>query len=70
MFLRWFLNRRNKLRGAAAAAASEEEKEKYSEYGWLEVPSGDNDGKTKRVRVEKRFLDLTDFENLNFRYTL
>jgi MFS family permease len=71
LLLRWYLNRRNKLRdAAAAAAATQEEREKYSEYDFLEVPSGDNDGKTKRVRVEKRFLDLTDFENLNFRYAL
>jgi hypothetical protein len=69
LLLRWYLNRRHKLRDAAAAA-TQEEREKYSEYDWLEVPSGDNDGKTKRVRVEKRFLDLTYFVNLNFRYAL
>jgi MFS family permease len=71
LVLRWFLNRRNLQRDAAqAAATTEEEKEKFSEYGWLEVPTEDGSGKTKRVRVEKRFLDLTDFENMNFRYTL
>jgi MFS family permease len=71
LFLRWFLVQRNKQRDAMqAAATTEEEKEKFSEYGWIEVPLEDGSGKTKRVRVEKRFLDLTDFENLNFRYTL
>ncbi|KAG8855945.1 hypothetical protein FRB91_001465 [Serendipita sp. 411] len=109
--LRWYLNQRNVTRDkAAAAATTEEEKEKYSEYGWIEVPvdsttianaNGKGDGAStagdsqdemvvvgekekekasastpapapgmKRVRVEKRFLDLTDFENLSFRYVL
>ncbi|PVF93085.1 MFS general substrate transporter [Serendipita vermifera] len=68
--LRWYLDRCNKLRDAAAAAATiEEEKEKYGEYGWLEVADPKTGGMTK-VRVEKRFLDMTDFENLNFRYVL
>ncbi|PVF93086.1 MFS general substrate transporter [Serendipita vermifera] len=68
--LRWYLNRCNKLRDAAAAAATtEEEKEKYGEYGWLEV-ADPKTGVMTKVRVEKRFLDMTDFENLNFRYVL
>ncbi|PVF93087.1 MFS general substrate transporter [Serendipita vermifera] len=70
LFLRWYLNRCNKLRDAAAAAATtEEEKEKYGEYGWLEV-ADPKTGVMTKVRVEKRFLDMTDFENLNFRYVL
>lgn len=69
LLLRWYLNRRNHQRDAAqAAATTEEEKEKFSEYGWLEIPS--ENGAPTRVRVEKRFLDLTDNENLNFRYVL
>jgi hypothetical protein len=68
--LRWYLNRRNRLRDAAAAVATtEEEKEKYGEYGWLEI-TDPKTGTTNKVRVEKRFLDMTDFENLNFRYVL
>ncbi|PVF97423.1 MFS general substrate transporter [Serendipita vermifera] len=70
LVLRWYLNRRNQIRDAAAAAATtEEEKEKYGEYGWLEIPDPKTGAMTK-VRVEKRFLDMTDFENLNFRYVL
>ncbi|PVF97420.1 MFS general substrate transporter [Serendipita vermifera] len=70
LFLRWYLNRRNQRRDTAAAVATtEEEKEKYGEYGWLEVADPKTGAMTK-VRVEKRFLDLTDFENLNFRYVL
>jgi len=68
--LRWYLNRRNQLRDAAqAAATTEEENAKFDEYGWLDIPAT-ADTKATRVRVEKRFLDLTDKENLNFRYTL
>lgn len=42
--------------------------EPYEEYGWIDVPVPG--GGTKRERVEKRFLDLTDKENLAFRYVL
>jgi hypothetical protein len=70
LVLRWYLNRCNKIRDAAAAAATtEEEKEKFGEYGWLEV-SDPKTGVMTKVRVEKRFLDMTDHENLNFRYVL
>ncbi|PVF97422.1 MFS general substrate transporter [Serendipita vermifera] len=70
LLLRWYLNRENRLRDATAASATtEEERERYSEYGWLEVPDSKT-GMMTRVRVEKRFLDMTDFENLNFRYVL
>jgi hypothetical protein len=70
LLLRWYLNRENKLRDAGAAAVTtEEEKERYGEYGWLEVPNAKT-GMTTRVIVEKRFLDMTDMENLNFRYVL
>lgn len=69
LFLRWFLQRRNHIRDEAAKnATTEEEKDLYGEYGWLEVPGAD--GSVNKIRVEKRFLDLTDFENKNFRYVL
>ena len=42
--------------------------EPYEEYSWVNMPLPD--GGTKRERVEKRFLDLTDKENLAFRYVL
>jgi ACS family allantoate permease-like MFS transporter len=44
------------------------ELEEYGEYSWYNVPVPG--GGTKRERVEKRFLDLTDKENLAFRYVL
>jgi ACS family allantoate permease-like MFS transporter len=70
LLLRWYLNRRNVARDAAqAAATTEEEKEKFSEYGWLDIPAA-NGQPASRVRVEKRFLDMTDNENMNFRYVL
>jgi len=42
--------------------------EPYEEYSWVNVPAPG--GGTMRERVEKRFLDLTDKENLAFRYVL
>ena len=42
--------------------------EPYEEYSWVNVPSPD--GGTRLERIEKRFLDLTDKENLAFRYVL
>ena len=42
--------------------------EPYEEYSWVNVPVPG--GGTKRERVEKRFLDLTDKENLSYRYVL
>jgi MFS transporter, ACS family, allantoate permease len=42
--------------------------EPYEEYSWVDVPV--HGGATKRERIEKRFLDLTDKENLSFRYVL
>lgn len=42
--------------------------EPYEEYSWVNMPVPG--GGTKRTRVEKRFLDLTDKENLAFRYVL
>jgi len=44
------------------------ELELYGEYSWYDVPVPG--GGTRRERVEKRFLDLTDMENLAFRYVL
>lgn len=42
--------------------------EPYEEYSWVNIPVPG--GGTKRERVEKRFLDLTDKENLSYRYVL
>ena len=42
--------------------------EPYEEYSWVDI-SGCGGG-NKRERVEKRFLDMTDKENLTFRYVL
>lgn len=68
--MRYYFKRQNEIRDAAAAVATGEEAEKYSEYGYLDIADKDVPGSTKRVQVEKRFLDLTDRENLNFRYVL
>ena len=42
--------------------------EPYEEYSWVDIPI--HNGGTKRTRIEKRFLDITDKENLSFRYVL
>ena len=42
--------------------------EPYGKYGQVHIPA--NSGGTKRTRIEKRFLDVTDKENLSFRYVL
>jgi hypothetical protein len=71
LFLRFYLVRQNKIREALeAAATTPEELEKFSEYGYLEVPDKNAPGGVTRVKVEKRFLDVTDKQNLNFRYAL
>jgi hypothetical protein len=69
--LRYYLVRQNNIREALeASATTEEEKERFSEYGYLEVPDKNAPGGVTRVKVEKRFLDLTDKQNLSFRYAL
>lgn len=40
-----------------------------NEYGWVTVVD-ENGVRSRKERVEKAFLDLTDKENLNFRYPL
>ena len=42
--------------------------EPYEEYSWVDVSV--HSGGTKSERIEKRFLDMTDKENLSFRYVL
>jgi hypothetical protein len=68
--LNFYFKRLNRLRDEAAANAKGEEAEKYSEYGWVEIPDKDAPGGFRKVQVEKRFLDQTDKENLSFRYVL
>jgi ACS family allantoate permease-like MFS transporter len=77
-----YLRRQNRIRDARVAALRaahppgderagvnvHPDLEPFEEYGWVDVPVPG--GGTKRERVEKRFLDLTDHENLSFRYVL
>lgn len=78
----WYLKRENHKRDERVASLRAEhppvdekagisihpDLEPYEEYSWVDVP--DKGGATRRERVEKRFLDLTDKENLAFRYVL
>lgn len=78
----WYLKRENHKRDTRAAQLRAEhppvdekagidihpDLEPYEEYSWVDVP--DSGGGLRRERVEKRFLDLTDRENLSFRYVL
>lgn len=43
-------------------------KDKFEEYA--EVETTDAEGKMIKQRVDKMFLDMTDKENLAFRYVL
>ena len=42
--------------------------EKFDDYAYLETT--DDQGRVKRTKVDKAFLDMTDKENLAFRYVL
>jgi len=80
--LYWYLKRENSIRDdnlaqLRAAHPPVDEKagievhpdlEPYEEYSWVDIPVPG--GGTKRQRIEKRFLDLTDKQNLSFRYVL
>ncbi|KZT60921.1 MFS general substrate transporter [Calocera cornea HHB12733] len=63
ILLRVLLIRENKRRDALQA----DEKDEQGEYGYVEQ---EENGHIVRRRVEKRLMDLTDRENLSFRYAL
>jgi MFS transporter, ACS family, allantoate permease len=59
--IRWTLYRRNKQRNA----------EPYDDtYDNVYMQRLGKDGKMERVKVDKNFLNLTDFQNRDFRYSL
>ncbi len=42
---------------------------RFEEWAWVETVDGDH-GSVRRRKVDKTYLDLTDGENLSFRYVL
>ncbi|VDC06152.1 unnamed protein product [Peniophora sp. CBMAI 1063] len=59
--IRWLLARRNKEREGEAHDTT---------YDDVYVLQTDDEGKEVEVKIAKEFLDLTDFENRDFRYVL
>ena len=72
ILLKVYLARENKRRDLLAARARESGvgAGDFDEYGFLDVPDDTAPGGFRKEKVEKRFLDLTDGENLTFRYVL
>lgn len=70
IFLRWHFVSENKRRDAmkAAAEANGESLSRFGDYAMVQTT--DKDGKHIEMRVHKMYLDLTDQENLAFRYVL
>ncbi|KAH7096651.1 MFS general substrate transporter [Auriculariales sp. MPI-PUGE-AT-0066] len=68
MALRMYLNGENKRRDALQAGRTEEDIED-ERWGYVEIPNGP-DGVPVKQRVDKSLLDITDRENLSFRYCL
>ena len=70
LLLLFLLGRENKRRDAMREEAIRTGigKEKYEEYAEVETRNGQ--GKMIKTRVDKAFLDMTDRENLAFRYVL
>ncbi|GHJ87948.1 hypothetical protein NliqN6_4350 [Naganishia liquefaciens] len=62
--IRWRLNYENKQRDIRQAESTSEE----DEYGYIDEVL--EDGTTITHKVEKTFMDLTDKQNLSFRYPL
>ncbi|KAF8343124.1 MFS general substrate transporter [Cantharellus anzutake] len=62
--LRWYLQRENKRRDQLQAGLANED----DMFGYVE--RADEKGQVVRQKVEKALLDLTDRENLSFRYVL
>lgn len=68
--LRYHFVQENKRRDALRKQAEETGigLAQFDEFAWLETK--DEEGKIMRIRVEKSLLDLTDKENLAYRYVL
>ncbi|KAB5593649.1 MFS general substrate transporter [Ceratobasidium theobromae] len=60
--IRYVLDTENKRRDALQASSA------HDEYGYVE--KADSDGQIIRQKVDKAMLDLTDRQNLSFRYAL
>ena len=67
---RWLLARENARRDALKAEAQRTGKGLSAFEETAEVETADKDGKVIKMRVDKAYLDLTDKENLAFRYVL
>lgn len=74
LVLRFQLSRENKRRDAMREESERtgEGKERFESWMEVEVEKRDEKGEVRTVRekVDKNFLDLTDGENLAFRYVL
>lgn len=72
--LRFLLSRENKRRDAMREESEKtgEGRERFESWMEVEVEKKDEKGgvRTVREKVDKNFLDLTDGENLAFRYVL
>lgn len=68
--LRWLFVRENKRRDELRRQAEETGVglSQFDDFAWFETKG--EDGKITRIRVEKSLLDVTDKENLAFRYVL
>ena len=64
LLIRYVLNKENKRRDALQAESTHAQ----DEHGYVERV--DSDGQVVRQKVDKGLLDLTDRENLSFRYAL
>ena len=67
---RWVLVRENARRDALKAEAQRTGKGLSAFEETAEVETTDKDGRIIRTRVDKMYLDLTDKENLAFRYVI
>lgn len=68
--LRWLFVRENRRRDAmkAEAIARGESTSRFEDHAVVDTT--DKDGNPIQMRVDKMYLDLTDKENLAFRYVL
>lgn len=68
--IRYVLSTENKRRDAllAEAEASGKGLERFENFAYLETT--DEKGNVTKTKVDKAFLDMTDKENLAFRYVL
>ena len=70
LMIRYVLDTENKRRDAmlAEAEASGKGAERFENFAYLETT--DEKGSVTKTKINKAFLDMTDKENLAFRYCL